>query len=96
MATSFTTVFPGVNVREFDIIATADGDTTVVIPHGLQQTPFLSLTPLLQAPAGFSQWAATAIDDTDVTLTKSTAAGSGNAGAQVRLTCMAPEARQLG
>lgn len=74
-----------------DIIATADGDTTATITHGLVGTPQdIQITPLLQAPAAASGWAATTINSTQVVLTKGTGAGSGNAGAQVRVIVRVP------
>jgi len=75
----------------WDIVATADGDTTATITHGLIGTPQdIQLTPLLQAPALLSGWAVTGISATTVTLTKSTTASSGNAGAQLRAVVRVP------
>lgn len=72
-----------------DITATADGDTTIDFAHGMGVAPpTVILTPLLQAAAALSAWAVTAIDATKVTLTKSTATGSGTANPQVRVTCI--------
>lgn len=87
MAVSVVTVDgTGQNMRIFDVEATADGDTTATIAHGLSFTPDVySLTSLQQAPGAASAWAVTSVNGTNIVLTKSTAAGSGAAGAQVRL-----------
>lgn len=74
-------------VHRASVIATADADTTATVPHGFGVTPRkVTITPVLQAPAGLSLWAATTINATNVVLTKSTAVGSGNAGVQVHVT----------
>jgi len=75
----------------WDIIATADADTTATITHGLVGTPQdVQITSLLVAPALLSGWAVTAFGATTITLTKATTAGSGNAGAQVRVIVRVP------
>ena len=74
-----------------DVTATADADTTATITHNFGAAPLLVLlTPLLQVSAGLSLWAVTAIGANTVTLTKATTAGSGNAGAQVRVWITKP------
>lgn len=89
--TQITGYPPRATMSIWDIIATADADTTATITHGLKVTPqVVIITPLLQAPAALSLWAATTIDATSVVLTKATTASSGNAGAQVRVTVWAP------
>ena len=68
-----------------DVTATADADTTLAIAHGLPTTPQeVVLTPLLPS-ATISAWTISAIDAVNVTLLKTTGAGSGNASPQVRL-----------
>lgn len=90
-AVTVTPVVAGVTLHISDVIATADADTTATVPHGLAAAPsVVILTPLLQAPAGLSLWAATTINATNVICTKSTAVGSGNAGAQLRVIAMLP------
>lgn len=75
----------------WNIEATADGDTTATITHGLNGTPQdIQLTPLLQAPALLSGWAVTTINSTQVVLTKATTTGSGSAGAQLRVIVRVP------
>lgn len=75
----------------WDVIATADADTTATITHGLIGTPQdIQITPLLQAPAAVSLWAVTTINSTQVVLTKGTGVGSGNAGAQLRVIARVP------
>jgi len=70
------------------VTATADGDTTITFSHGLLNPAASSadveviLTPGLQAPAALSAWAAS-WTATQITLTKATDAGSGNASAQL-------------
>lgn len=91
MAVTVTTIFTGTDSIIRDIIATADADTTATIPHGLGAAPAeVYTTELLQAPAALSAWAVTTIDATNVVLTKGTGAGSGNAGAQVRVVIKRP------
>lgn len=87
----------GQNVRGslsiWDIIATADADTTATITHGLGggvAPQDVQLTNLLQAPAGVSAWAVTGFSATQITLTKGTGVGSGNAGAQLRAIVRLP------
>jgi len=91
MAVSNTTVLAGVTTNVTDVEATADGDTTATIPHGLGAAPLVViLTALQQVAAAVSEWAATTINATNVVLTKGTGAGSGAAGVQVRCTAMLP------
>jgi hypothetical protein len=71
------------------ITATADADTTTGnIPHGLVFAPELVIITPIQAAGGLSVWAATTINATNLVLTKSTATGSGAAGAQVIVTAL--------
>lgn len=91
MAVTVTPVLAGIQLHISDVEATADADTTATVPHGLPSTPTVVLiTPLQQAEAGLSLWAATTIDGTNVVATKSTAVGSGVAGAQLRVHAMVP------
>ena len=84
-------VFQGANLEIYDITATADGDQSENLPHGLPVTPLMvTITPLLQAPAEASEWAVTRIVADDIELTKSTAVGSGDANPQVRLIVAVP------
>lgn len=87
----------GQNVRGsssiWDIIATADGDTTATITHGLLggvAPQDVQITYLLAAQALVSGWAVTAFGATTITLTKTTTATSGVAGAQIRVTVRLP------
>lgn len=90
-AVTVTPVLAGITTHVSDVEATVDGDTTATVPHGLGATPsIVILTPLLQAPAGLSLWAATTIDATNVVCTKATTASSGSAGNQLRVTAMLP------
>lgn len=94
MAVTITVVRQGTSAKDShvaDVIASADADTTATIPHGLGAAPEeVTITPLLQAPAALSLWAATTIDATNVVLTKATTMGSGNAGNQVRVIIKRP------
>lgn len=72
-------------VSGFEITATLDADTTTgAVPHGLASLPLIFWQMGLQAAARISLWTVTAIDATNVTITKATTAGSGAAGVQVR------------
>ena len=74
-----------------DVEATADADVTATMPHALGVIPLsVILTPLLQAPAALSLWAATTIDATNVVGTAATTASSGSAGVQVRFIISRP------
>lgn len=81
-----------------NVIATADADTTAVIVHNMGVSaadllagfPHVILQPLLQVVAGLSLWAITGRTADNITLTKSTAVGSGNAGAQLRVAVLEP------
>lgn len=91
MAVTVTPVRASAVKHIADVIATADADTTATVPHGLPAAPQeVAITPLLQAEAALSAWAVTTINATNVVLTKSTAVGSGAAGAQVRVTASLP------
>lgn len=91
MAVTVTPVLSGANTHVADVEATADADVTATIPHGLGTAPtIVILTPLLQAPAALSLWAATTIDATNVVCTKATTASSGSAGNQLRVTASLP------
>ncbi len=88
MAVTTTLDFQTNDVKEWTIIATADADTvTASIAHGFPQggKPLPSVINILQVPAALSLWAVTTLDQTNWIATKATTAGSGNAGAQVRI-----------
>ena len=88
MATSAAEVAAGVDTRIFDCTATLDADTTLAIAHGMAAAPEIVILTWLTAAAAsarLSLWTF-AVDATNVTLTKATTAGSGNASAQVRCT----------
>lgn len=91
MAVTVTAASPqGAYTKVWTVIATADADTTATIPHGFGSAPFdVSIDPLL-AQFYTSVWTITTIDATNIVLTKGTGAGSGNAGAQVRVTARVP------
>lgn len=86
-----------VNAVVSTVIATADADTTATITHnfGLSASelsngfPIVIITPLL-SNAITSGWYASAVATNSITLTKGTGAGSGNAGAQIRVTVLRP------
>lgn len=87
MAVTVTTVKDGADYFIATVTATADADTTATITHTLGAAPDeVTITPLITA--GYtSQWTLTTLGVTTVTLTKGTAAGSGNASAQIRVIC---------
>ena len=70
---------------ELTIVATADADTTSGnIAHVLGPDPVAILIPILAA-ARISLWILTTRDGTNLVLLKATTAGSGDAGAQLRI-----------
>jgi hypothetical protein len=87
MAVNLTTVLRRGNLLIVDVESTADGDTTATIPHGMgADLKKIIITPLQQATAALSLWAVTTpTHATNVVLTKATTAGSGGAGAQLRV-----------
>lgn len=92
MAVTVTAILAGVNTYIADVVATADGDTTATVTHGLVTTPkeVNGLQLISQALTALSAWAATAIGATTITLTKLASTGSGNASAQFRCTAKTP------
>lgn len=73
--------------RTFTVTATADADaTTGAIAHGLPAAPDLIELRPIDPAARISLWVVTAVDATNITLGKATTAGSGAAGAQLRVT----------
>lgn len=91
MAVSISTVLAGPTMHVADVEATADGDTTATIPHGLAAAPdVVILTPLDPVAETLSDWAAVTIDATNVVVEKQTDAGSGVAGNQLRVIAMLP------
>lgn len=92
MAVTVATILAGVNTFIGDVTATADGDTTGTVTHGLATTPkeVNACQLISQALTALSAWAVTAIGATTLTVTKLTSTGSGNASAQLRVTCKTP------
>ena len=95
MAVTVTAVLAGTNTKSWDITATADGDTSASITHGLGAAPALVYLAPLLAQAYTSQWQVTSVSSTVITLTKGTASGSGNASAQVRVYADRPHSISL-
>lgn len=93
MAVTLTTIrqgTPRTSMHIVDVAASADGDTTATIPHGLGVVPeSVSFVPL-SAAGLLSTWIVSAINITNVVLTKSTASGSGAAPVQLRVTIQRP------
>lgn len=76
----------GRDTKVFDVTATADADTFVDIPHGMSSTPVIVYFTPIQVKGTTSSWYVAAIGATNVRVQKnSVAAGSGDAGAQVRV-----------
>lgn len=75
--------------KSWTVIATADADTTATIPHGLSgitdANAHVTIVPMTAAGV-LSAWQFTSVDATNLVLTKSTAVGSGDAAAQVRVS----------
>lgn len=91
MSTSATLVYQGVQTYVADVIATADGDTSIILTHGLGVAPADVQLTALSAAGALSTWAWTATTSTTtITLTKSTATGSGAAPVQLRAIVRAP------
>lgn len=81
---------PRTGMHIVDVAASADGDTTATIPHGLGAVP-QSISFVPRTAAGLlSTWIFTSADATNVVLTKSTAVGSGAAPVQLRVTINRP------
>lgn len=90
----------GVNISIFNVTATADSDTGGVVTHGLTLPGGVAIpapasilaipVPILQVAAGLSLWAVTGKSATQITLSKSTATGSGTANPQLFLIVMLP------
>ncbi len=76
----------------FDIIATADADTTTGdVAHGLPATPTEYYITPIGTPGGLSVWKFTAAPNaTNVNLTKGVAVGSGDAAIQAHVVCKVP------
>ena len=87
MAISSTVVRKTADGAVFDVIATADADTGPFnIAHGLASIPLtVVITPVL-AVAYTSAWIVSAIDATNIELTKANAVGSGDADIQLRVS----------
>jgi hypothetical protein len=76
-----------------DIAATATGDKSATIVHGLGpgRTPLeIQITPLLNHTAQKSEWAATTINSTNLVLTKTSATGTNANGSQIRVLIRIP------
>lgn len=88
MATSKTDIsITNQNVHTYNLIATADADTTLTFAHTLGFTPTLVLMTALSPQGVLSGWTwdPSATDATNVGFIKtSTAMGTGNANAQIR------------
>lgn len=69
-----------------DITASADADVGPLnVPHGMQAAPSrVTITPLL-TNAYLSEWIVSAIDATNIELTKANVVGSGDADPQIRV-----------
>ena len=82
--------------KVWSVTATLDADTAAAVPHGMGALPGFDLTRVMviaqpRTGAGrLSAWIVD-IDATDITITKSTAVGSGDAiGSQMRLYMFLP------
>jgi hypothetical protein len=68
-----------------DVTATADGDNTVDIVHGLSSVPQVVILMPLKAEAALANWYVAVMDATKVTLTKGVTTATGVAGASLRV-----------
>lgn len=92
MAISAAAAYAGQTTKTWNVTATADADSGAFnIAHGFGSAPqVVNITPLLAA-GNTSAWFVSAIDATNITLTKgSTGAGSGNASPQLRVSAILP------
>lgn len=88
MATSATAKTAGVFTKSWEVVFGADGDTSHDITHGFSAAPDEVLVVPIGAKADDQQVSVT-WDATKVTVAKnSTAAGSGDAAAQVRIVAL--------
>lgn len=91
MAVSITNIFQGVDASVNTITATADADAAATIPHGLGSLPFVPTEAwavgILAVPKTIG---ITSIDGANINCVLGVAAGSGNAGAQLRVFCKRP------
>lgn len=94
-ATSFVVIEQTANRLIADLISDNAADTTLVIPHGMGSATVpkipqdVNLDPLL--PEHFtSEWHTTGRDATNITLTKTAAAGGATAAVQTRITIELP------
>ncbi len=91
MAVTITNIFQGVDASVNDIQATADADAAAIIPHGLGSVPFVptevTFMPRVAVPKTVG---VTALDGTNITCAMGVAAGSGQAGPQLRVLCKRP------
>lgn len=87
MATTATAVasFDGVNLKAWDLVATADSDTTFTITHGLGFTPDEFWLSPFNTVCYVGQYAITTVNSTQVVVTKNTAVGSGSGVAACRI-----------
>lgn len=90
MATSATAVTAGTTFKSWDVIATADADTTIVIPHGFGSAPLKVDSQELSAPGRVSAWFLAGVTSTEITFTKGTGTGSGAVAAQLRVYAELP------
>ena len=95
MAVTVLTKQAGATQYIANVIATADADTDAVCPHGLGVVPdFITIT--LGGPGAnaagvrLAEWVLTALDSTNMTITKNPAAGTGQAARQVRVMAAVP------
>lgn len=84
------------NYKRWSVAASADGDTTATIPHGMGAR-VLELVSVQILPrtthARLSDWICTGIDAVNITLAKTTAAGSGFVGGQIDVIVQCPHTR---
>lgn len=80
-----TLVVSTADVAQYTVVSTLDADTGATCTHAMGLNPIVIITPIVQATAALSLWAATTINTTSVVLTKATTMGSGGVAAQIRV-----------
>ncbi len=92
MAISHAVLLQGANTFIADVTASADGDTTGSIPHGLPSVPLALTVTLLNSSIGASILAAwtAEINGPDILIEKTADVGSGSASPTARIMAAVP------
>jgi hypothetical protein len=97
MAVTSALAFDGINVRAWDITASADGDGSGLIDHGFPDSPILLIFVPLTAAGYAGQWRRNPLSlPTQINVVKSPGSGTGSIVPQVRLWAFQIGARVIG